>query len=138
MTRTLRLALAAVPLLVVVAGCGADEPGTARPSAKPCGPLPTADPAASLPRGFPAPRQVLFDPATQGKAHIVFGLVDDGDFVRVRDDLVDRLEAAGYTIDGTDQESVEAEAAFSGPHRGTIKVEPLCEGRVTVRYKILG
>jgi len=134
----LRLALAAVPLLLALAGCGDDGTGTAKPRATPCGALPTADPAATLPSGFPAPQQVLFDPATQGKASIVFGLVDDGDFVKVRDDEVDRLKAAGYTIDGTDQESVEAEASFSGPHRGTIKVEPLCEGRVTVRYKILG
>lgn len=136
--RTLRLALVAVPLLVALAGCGGGGAGTAKPTAKPCGTLPTADPAATLPSGFPAPQQVLFDAATQGKASIVFGLVDDGDFVRVRDDLVDRLKAAGYTIEGTDQESVEAEAQFSGPHSGTIKVEPLCEGRVKVRYKILG
>lgn len=138
MTKTLRLALAAVPLLVALAGCGGDGTNSAKPSATPCGPLPTADAGASLPSGFPAPEQVLFDPATQGSAHIVFGLVDEGDFVKVRDDLVDRLKKAGYTIVGSDQESVEAEAEFAGPHRGTVKVVPLCEGRVTVRYKILG
>lgn len=142
MRTTFRRGLAAaalVPLLTGLAACGdGDKDTESTAGAKACGTLPTADPAASLPTGFPTRDQVLYEPVTQGTAKIVFGLVDESDFVEVRDDLVDRLKKAGYTIDGTDQESVEAEAEFSGPHRGTIKVEPFCKGYVSVRYKILG
>jgi hypothetical protein len=68
----------------------------------------------------------------------VYALLDESSFVEVRDELVDKLKAAKYTIDGTDQESVEAEAEFSGPQKGTIKVEPRCTGYVTIRYKFEG
>jgi len=129
-----RAALVVVPLLL--AACGG---GSADTAAEPCGTLPTPDPAASLPSGFPGREgQVLHGAATQGKTGIVFDLVRDDDFVGVRDALVDRLKAAGYEIVGTDQEAVEAEAEFTGPHEGTIKVQPLCEGYVTVRYKLTG
>jgi len=129
-----RVALVGVPLLV--AACGGGSTGT---GAEPCGTLPSADPAASLPSGFPQrDGEVLYGPATQGKTSIVFGLVPDADFVAVRDGAVDRLKAAGYEVVGTDQEAVEAEAEFTGPHEGTIKVQPLCEGYVTVRYKLTG
>ncbi len=139
MTSTLRHGLVAAALLAGLTACGGGATETpAKPGQQACGVLPTPDPAATLPSGFPAPEQVLYQPVTQGSAHIVFGLVADGDFVAVRDDLVKRLTAKGYTIDSTDQESVEAEAEFSGPHRGTVKVEPVCKGHVTVRYKILG
>jgi hypothetical protein len=142
-TTTLRrgLAVAAlVPLLAGLSACGDDDKdedaGTASES---CGTLPTANSAATLPSGFPAlGDQVLYEPSTQGTTKVVYALLDEGDFVEVRDELVDKLKAASYTIDGTDQESVEAEAEFSGPQKGTIKVEPLCKGYVTIRYKILG
>ena len=145
MRTTLRrgLAVAAlVPLLTGLAACGDDDKDSDEPQAgqQACGTLPTADPAAKLPPGFPARDQVLYEPSTQGKTLIVFGLVDEGDFVEVRDDYVDKLKAAGWTIDGTDQESVEAEAQFSKKtpalQTGTIKVEPFCKGYVTVRYKL--
>lgn len=129
-----RAALLAVPLLV--AACG----GASKDAAgEPCGALPTRDPSAALPSGFPQREgEVLYGPAAQGKTSIVFGLVPDGDFVAVRDGVVDRLRAAGYDIVGTDQEAVEAEAEFTGPHEGTVKVQPLCQGYVTVRYKLTG
>lgn len=47
-----------------------------------------------------------------------------------------RTFIAGYTIKGTDQESVEAEAEFEGPHEGTIKVQPLCKDTVEIRYEV--
>jgi hypothetical protein len=134
---------ALVPLLMGLAACGDDDKDKDADSTQggqqACGTLPTADPTAKLPAGFPARDQVLYEPSTQGKTQIVFGLVDESDFVEVRDDYVDKLKAAGWTIDGTDQESVEAEAQFSkNPPliAGTIKVEPFCKGYDTVRYKL--
>jgi hypothetical protein len=140
------LALAAlVPALAGLTACGED--GRSATSVTPvapgkgaCGPLPSADPSAELPGDLPAlADQVLYRTSTQGKTVIVFGVVPQGDFVAVRDDLVTSLTAAGWTIDGTDQESVEAEAQFSKDTpttTGTVKVEPLCTGHVTVRYKV--
>ena len=144
MTRTsLRrgLAMAAlIPLLTGLAACGEDDKDATGgpPGSRDCRLLPSADPAAKLPAGFPARDQVLYEPSTQGKTHIVFGLVDAANFVEVRDDYVERLTAAGWTIDGTDQESVEAEAQFSKkspPVTGSIKVEPYCKGYVSIRYR---
>ncbi len=132
-------ALAAVPLIVGLSACGGGATTGTGADAQACTTLPTADPAATLPPGYPARDQVLYGPAVQGKTVIVFGLIEAGDFLTVRDDYVDKLKAAGWTIDGTDQESVEAEAQFSKPSpltTGTIKVQPLCKGYVTVRYKL--
>ena len=135
-------AAAAVPLLVGLAGCGgsSDSDSDSEASAsEACGTLPSADPAATLPSGFPAlSDQVLYEPSKQGSTSIVFGRLDESSFVEVRDELVGKLKAAGYKIDGTDQESVEAEAEFSGPQNGTIKVQPLCKGNVSIRYKFEG
>ena len=133
-------ATAAVPLLLGLAACGGSSDGdkdSEATASDSCGTLPTADAAAKLPDGFPSlSDQVLYEPSTQGSTSVVFGRVDESDFVEVRDELVDKLKSAGYKIDGTDQESVEAEAEFSGPHTGTIKVQPLCKGNVSIRYKI--
>lgn len=131
------LFLAAVGMSVLTGCAGASTPAADLDA---CGPLPTADPAASLPEGLPAREQVLYEPSTQGKTVIVFGLIAADDFVEVRDDYVDKLTKAGWTIDGTDQESVEAEAQFSKKTprlvAGTIKVQPLCKGYLTVRYRL--
>lgn len=132
----MRRTLAALTLVPLLAACGG---GSQDDAGRTCGTLPTADPAATLPTGFPAlAGQVLYGPASQGKTQLVFALVADSDFVGVRDDLVAKLKAAGYEVPGTDQEAVEAEAEFTGPHEGTIKVTPLCQGQVTVRYKFTG
>lgn len=125
----------ALAVLLLVAGCGG-----APVEVTACeGLLKAADPAATLPAGIPAlDGQVLYGPSTQGKTHIVFGRVA-GDFVPVRDQLVVKLKAAGWTIDGTDQETVEAEAQFSRQpplQAGSVKVEPLCEGTVEIRYRL--
>lgn len=129
----------ALVALLLAAGCGGGSGG--RADAAGCDKLATPDPSAVLPAGFPAvDGQVLYEPSTQGKTRIVFGLIKTGDFVKVRDDYVTKLKDAGWTIDGTDQESVEAEAQFSKSPplvTGTIKVQPVdtCKGYVTVRYK---
>ncbi len=141
-SRALTLA-ALLPLLLGIAACGSSsDKGSSSPKAedKTCGALPTSDPTAKLPPGFPAvDGQVLFEPSLQGKTAIVFGLVDQSGFVAFRDAYADQLKAAGWTIDGTDQESVEAEISFSKSPpliAGTVKVEPLCKGHLTVRYKL--
>jgi hypothetical protein len=128
---------ALVPLLAGVSACSSKS--TPKADAHACGALPTADPAAKLPPGFPNRDQVLYEPSVQGKTTIVYGLVDESSFLEVRDDYVTKLKAAGWTIDGTDQESVEAEAQFSKPSplmTGTVKIQPLCKGYVTIRYKL--
>lgn len=131
-----RRTLASLALLPLLAACGGGGPDTA---GTPCSSLPSADPRATLPAGFPAlDGQVLYGPASQGKTSIVFGLLAEEGFVGVRDRLVQRLGVAGYDVVGTDQESVEAEAEFTGPHEGTIKVQPLCDGHLSIRYAFRG
>ena len=128
--------------LVVLVAATACSGSSSKPAAKPCTDLPTADPAAAMPTGLPPiDGQVLYEPSTQGKTHIVYGLLKTSDFVKVRDDYVTALTGAGWKIDGTDQESVEAEAQFSKSpplQAGTVKIAPYdkCSGYVTVRFKL--
>jgi uncharacterized lipoprotein YajG len=124
---------------LVLAGCGSGpEAVPANPTA-PCASLPPADPAAVLPTGFPTlADQILYAPASQGATRIVFGRVPGTDVLAVRDDLVARLTATGFRIESTDQEAVEAEAFFTGPVEGTIKVQRLCAEQLEVRYKLDG
>lgn len=126
--------------VLAVAGCGSAEPAAPeQDAAAPCSSLPAADPQASLPDGFPRlPGQVLYGPASQGRTTIVFGRVEGDDFEDLRDQLAQELEAAGYRLDGTDQEAVEAEAHFSQPTEGSVRVKQLCEGVLEVRYRLSG
>lgn len=76
---------------------------------------------------------------TQGKTTVAFAKIPGGrdDIVAVRDRVLADLKTAGYTTVGTDQEpGYEAEAELGGKHDGTLKVSPLCEGLLEVRYKI--
>lgn len=131
---------AALPvLLLALAACGSGSPTAAPSPAAPCASLPAADPSASLPAGFPQlPDQVLYGAASQGATRIVFGRVPGEDFVALRDALARDLEAAGYALDGTDQEAVEAEAHFRAPREGSVRVKQLCEGVLEVRYRLSG
>jgi hypothetical protein len=126
--------------VLALTGCGSAEPAAPQQdAAAPCTSLPAADPQASLPEGFPQlPGQVLYGPASQGRTTIVFGRVEGDDFVALRDRLADELEAVGYSLDGTDQEAVEAEAHFSQPTEGSVRVKQLCEGVLEVRYRLSG
>ena len=132
----------ALPLLLLaLTACGSEgaAPAPTQDAAAPCTSLPAADPAATLPEGFPRlPGQVLYAPASQGATTIVFGRVEGDDFEALRDRLAADLEAAGYSIDGTDQEAVEAEAHFSQPREGSVRVKQLCEGVLEVRYRLSG
>lgn len=130
---------AAVVLLLALTACGSAEQAPAQDAAAPCTSLPAADPAASLPDGFPQlPDQVLYGAASQGATRIVFGRVPGEDFEVLRDQLAADLEDAGYSLDGTDQEAVEAEAHFSQPTEGSVRVKQLCEGVLEVRYRLSG
>jgi hypothetical protein len=135
-----RRAAALVLVLPLLAACGGGDKGTPGPVVTPCQTLPPAKAGAAVPAHFPAlPSQVIFDAYNLGPTtKIVLAYLPSGDFLKVRDDLVGRLRGGGYQITSTDQESVEAEAAFTGPVHGTIKVTPLCVGTVEVRYRFLG
>lgn len=135
-------ALAALPLLLGVAACSEeDKAGAARVAAAPCPDgLDTARAAEELPPDFPGvsgSRLYRFD--SQGKTKIWYATLDGGtdDLVPVRDRIVDGLKSKGYDIEGTDQEQgAEAEAEFKGPHEGTVRTRPLCDGHVEIRYKL--
>lgn len=132
---------AALLALLTLTACGSDAgaPVPTQDAAAPCTSLPPSDPDASLPQGFPQlPDQVLYGQASQGATTIVFGRVEGDDFEALRDELASQLEAAGYTLDGTDQEAVEAEAHFSQPREGSVRVKQLCEGVLEVRYRLSG
>jgi hypothetical protein len=130
---------ASVVLLLALTACGSGEQLPVQDAAAPCTSLPAADPAASLPEGFPQlPGQVLYGPASQGATTIVFGRVEGDDFKATRDELAAQLEQAGYALDGTDQEAVEAEAHFSAPREGSVRVKQLCAGVLEVRYRLSG
>ena len=136
----MKAALLLAPVLLL-AGCSSSGDDNSNAVGVSCdGKLRPADPAAKLPPGIPAlDGQVLYEPSVQGKTTVVLARVAQGDFVKVRDDLRALLEQAGWTIDGTDQESVEAEAQFSRKpplQTGSIKVEPLCDNNVEIRYRL--
>jgi hypothetical protein len=94
----------------------------------------------ALPLGLPlTDGEEIIDIASQGRTTVAFASAPGGrdDIVEVRDKVLADLKAAGYTVDGTDQEpGYEAEAQISGPHEGTLKVSPLCTGLLEVRYKL--
>lgn len=124
-------------LALVACGSGGSV-ATPSPGAA-CTSLPAADPSATLPPGFPQlPDQVLYGAAAQGATRIVFGRVPGEDFEALRDQLAASLTEAGYTLDGTDQEAVEAEAHFSAPREGSVRVKQLCDGVLEVRYRLSG
>ena len=130
----------ALLLLLALTACGGGaEPAVQQDAAAPCTSLPAADPDASLPDGFPQlSGQVLYGPAKQGATTIVYGRVEGDDFEATRDRLARELETAGYSLDGTDQEAVEAEAHFSSPREGSVRVKQLCDGVLEVRYRLSG
>lgn len=132
--------IAAVVGVLVLTACGSGgSSGPTPDAAAPCTSLPAADPAAALPDGFPVlDDQVLYGAASQGATRIVFGRVPGDDFEALRDELAAALSDAGYSIDGTDQEAVEAEAHFSAPREGSVRVKQLCDGVLEVRYRLSG
>ena len=104
--------------------------------------LTTPAPGTALPSsvsGFVLPSdQTLIDVTTQGKTVVVFAITKGSrkDLVSLRDKVVTDLQGQGFTASGTDQEpTYEAEGQFSGKLKGTIQVQPQCEGFDRIRYK---
>lgn len=138
---------AGVALLVAlaIAGCevGAADDSSAPPAAvatsgRACsGVAKTAEPGA-VPRGFPkSPDLVFFRVQKQGKTFYHLGHIGGSGVVEARDRLADDLRKAGFTVGAGDSEgNFEADTEFSGPREGSLRVTPLCEGRlqILVRY----
>ncbi len=103
-----------------------------------------AEPASGAPDELPlelplSDDETVLSVTTQGSTTVAFASLpgDRDDIVDVRDRVLEDLAAAGYEVVDTDQEpGYEAEAELTGTHPGSLKVSPLCEGRLEVRYKI--
>lgn len=95
---------------------------------------------STLPLGLPLTEgETVLNVAKQGATTVAFASEPGGrdDIVAVRDKVLADLAKAGYRVVGTDQEpGYEAEAELAGTHTGSVKVSPLCEGLLEVRYKI--
>ncbi len=117
-----------------------ERSGIAAKAEEPCGTLDTPKAGATLPVALKLPDdQKLLRVQTQGKTVVAFTSTTGGrdDIVDVRDQVLDQLKANGFTVEGTDQEpGYEAEAELSGAVDGTIRVKPLCTGRLEIRYKL--
>ena len=105
-----------------------------------CGTLDTPTGSTALPSQLALPEgQKLLSVDTQGKTVIVLASTGGGlgDLEDVRDDVLDALVGQGYTKGSTEAEAkIEAEGQFSGKADGTVRVRPLCDGRLEVRYKL--
>jgi hypothetical protein len=137
--------------LVVVAGVTVggwavfehfDRQGIVKKAERACGTLDTPDSTATLPSGLVLPEGLkLLHVVTQGKTTLVVTSQQGTrqDVVKVRDQLVTALTAAGFTKKGQDQEpGFEAEAQLSGRVDARLKVRPLCQDRLEVRLTLLG
>ena len=104
----------------------------------------SAEPASGAPDELPLDLPLteggtVLSVTSQGSTTVAFASLpgDRDDIVAVRDQVLDDLAEAGYEVVGTDQEpGYEAEAELSGTRPGSLKVSPLCEGLLEVRYKI--
>jgi hypothetical protein len=136
---------ALTPLLVGLAACGgsdkdADEgegnvpatcPSNASETAstQPPDDIPLPDGAASAFAYFPQGATKVWNIALDGET---------SDLTQLRDDYFAQLEDADYEIEDTDaEEGFEAEGEFNGPHEGTARFRPLCDGKVVVTLKLL-
>lgn len=142
-----RLLIVLVTLVVVVAvAIGGfavfehfDHEGKIKDAGKPCGPLDVVKGNPSAPAGFTLPEgQRLLEVQSQGKTQILYASTDGGrnDIVHVRDQVTQALTADGYKVTHTDQEpTYEAEATVTkNGTDDTVQVQPLCSGRLRVRY----
>ncbi len=137
--------------LVVVAGLAAggwmvfehfERQGVADKGERACGSLDTPKAGVALPPGVELPEGLkLLDVVTQGRTVLVLSSQAGTreQVVQVRDELVDKLVAAGFTRTGTDQEpGYEAEAQLGGRGDGSLRVRPLCQDRLEVRLTLRG
>lgn len=140
--RTGALAVATTPLLLaMLTACGNnEEEGDARAAAACPADLDSQVADQQLPADMPpVPGQRLYRYESQGKTRIWFATLtgDPGDLEPVRDRIVNGLRDVNYTIKDTDAEKgAEAEAEFTGPHDGSVRVRPLCKDRLEIRYRL--
>ena len=116
-----------------------DRAGKIKDAGKPCGGPDVAQGTPSVPAGFTLPDgQKLLQVQSQGKTQILYASTDGGrnDIVSVRDHVMQALTADGYKVTHTDQEpTYEAEATVTkNGTDDTVQVQPLCSGRLRVRY----
>ncbi|MCU1587235.1 MAG: hypothetical protein JWN31_728 [Frankiales bacterium] len=142
------IALIVVLGLLAVGGIGwalkehHERAGIKKTAEKSCAGLdqPVAGAPTELPLAIPLTSgETVLSVTTQGKTTIAFAKISGtrNDVVKVRDQILTDLRAKGYTVPGTDQEpGFEAEAELAGTHDGTLKVAPLCQDVLSVRYKI--
>jgi hypothetical protein len=146
-TRLLKIVLALLAAGALAAGGFAvfehfDQAAVKKQAKRACGTLDTPTGSPALPPGLVLPDgQKLLRVDAQGKTSLVYastaGNLDD--VVHVRDAVLASLASQGYTRTGTDQEpGIEAEGQFGGKGEGTLKVKPLCTGRLSVRYTLRG
>jgi hypothetical protein len=140
--------LIALVALVVVAGIAIggfaifehfDHASKIKDAGKACGPLDVVKGNPQVPSGFTLPTgERLLQVQSQGKTQILYASTDGGrnDIVNVRDEVTQSLTADGYKVTHTDQEpTYEAEATVSkNGTDDTVQVQPLCSGRLRVRY----
>ena len=135
-------AVAAVVVAALLAGCGGGGGTPAARQEEPCGDKDTPTGAPTPPASLTLPPDAkLLRVASQGRTVVVFTSTAGGrdDLVAIRDRVLEQLKATGSTVVGTDQEpGAEAEAEVGGTFDGTLRVTPLCAGRVEVRYKVEG
>ena len=145
-----KTAVAALAVVGVVAAGAAgfavfekfERGGLAKKSEQACGDRddPVAGAPSALPLGLPLTEgEKVLRVETQGRTTVAFASEPGGrdDIVTVRDRVLADLAKAGYSVVDTDQEpGYEAEAELDGTHPGSLKVSPLCEGLLEVRYKI--
>lgn len=119
-----------------------DHAGFVQDAGRACGSLDTAVPSAPPPAALTLPgTQKLLRVLSQGSTTLVVASAPGArtDIVAVRDSTVQALEREGYRSTGSDAEpGYEAEARLSGKGSATVKVRPLCTGRLEVRYTLLG
>ena len=134
-------ALAGALLVATLVGCGGGTTPAARQE-EPCGGKDTPVGGGTVPPALALPADAkLLRVASQGRTVVVFTSTAGSreDLVAIRDRVLDHLKARGSTVVGTDQEpGAEAEAEVGGTFDGTLRVTPLCAGRVEVRYKVEG
>jgi hypothetical protein len=132
-------AVAVVGFLVVEK---ADRAGIKKDAGRGCGGLDTATPGATLPPALDLPSgQKLLRVQEQGRTTVAVASAEGtrDDIVLVRDGIASALRGQGFTIPKTDQEpGFEAEAQLGGKATGSLRVKPLCTGRLEIRYTLAG
>lgn len=119
-----------------------ERQGVAEKGERPCGSLDTPSGSGLVPTGFALPAgEKALRVQTQGKTTLFVASTAGSreDVVEVRDAVVADLQRQGFSLAGTDQEpGYEAEAQLAGKADASVKVRPLCEGRLEVRYTVRG